>query len=134
MIDLLFQCRTEVKINRKIFISAPLRGTQRRIYEGLYNLQKSLLAARGKRKNKISSRFQLNKNPVIFEVVKVKENTSVIFGEVRVKENALCEKSCQPYCLKKRGVKALHNTKCYSTLWLTFESKYFYEDFKGNSK
>ena len=45
-------------------------------------------SATEKHKNKISSQFQLNKKPVIFEAV-------------RVKEDALCEKSCQTYFLKK---------------------------------
>ena len=45
-------------------------------------------SAREKCENKISSHFQLNKKPVIFETV-------------RVGENILCEKSCQIYFLKK---------------------------------
>ena len=71
-------------------------------------------SAREKCENKISSHFQLNKKPVIFETVKVKEDTSVIFEAVkvkedtsvifeavRVKEDTLCEKSCQTYFHKK---------------------------------
>ena len=45
-------------------------------------------SARGKRENKISNHFQLNKKSVISEVV-------------RVEEDILCEKSCQTDFLKK---------------------------------
>ena len=45
-------------------------------------------SAREKRENKISSHFQLNKKPVIFEAV-------------RVEENVLFEKSYQTHFLKK---------------------------------
>ena len=44
--------------------------------------------SRRKRKNKISSDFQLNKKPVIFKAVRIEEDT-------------LYEKSCQIYYLKK---------------------------------
>ena len=57
--------------------------------------------AREKHKNKLTSQFQLNKKPVIFEAVRVEEDTSVIFEVVRVREDTLCEKLCQTYFLKK---------------------------------
>ena len=67
-----------------------------------------------KRENKISRQFQLNEKPEIFETV-------------RVKEDALCEKSCRTYFPK--------NEVFFSSyLWLTYEMEYFYEDFKDNSK
>ena len=44
--------------------------------------------SRRKRKNKISSDFQLNKK-------------SVIFKAVRIEEDTLCEMSCHIYYLKK---------------------------------
>ena len=77
---------------------------------------KSSLGAIEKRENKISSHFQLNKKPVIFEAI-------------WVGEDILREKSCQTYFLKNRSVVIFPGT-----LWLTYEKKYLHEDFQENSK
>ena len=89
IIDLLFQCWTKLKVNLKIFISTPLRGTPQEGFMKAYTIStKPSSSAREKRENKISSHFKLNKKPVNFEAV-------------RVEENILFEKSYQTYFLKK---------------------------------
>ena len=92
IIDLLFQCWTKLKVNIKIFISTPLRGTPQEGFMKAYTISTKLSSsARETRENKISSHFQLNKKPVIFEAV-------------RIEENILFEKSYQTYFLKKWSV------------------------------
>ena len=72
-------------------------------------------SAREKRKNKISSHFQLNKKPVIFEAVRVEKDFMQEFmSNIFWKNEVLVVFS--------------------SILWLTYELKYFYEDFEDNSK
>ena len=46
-----------------------------------------------------------------------------------VEEDIFCEESCQTYFLKN-GVLVIFS----STLWLTYEIKYFYENFEDNFK
>ena len=72
-------------------------------------------SAREKRENKISSHFQLNKKPVIFEAVRV----YIYYVRSYVK-----------HIFSKNEVLVIFS----STLWLTYEIKYFYEDFEDNSK
>ena len=72
-------------------------------------------SAREKCENKISSHFQLNKKPVIFEAVRV----YIYYVRSYVK-----------HIFSKNEVLVIFS----STLWLTYEIKYFYENFEDNSK
>ena len=89
-----------------------LLDTARRLMK-VYTISTLLSSSiREKRENKISSPFQLNKKSVIFKAVKIHARSDV-------KHN-----------FSKNEVLVIFS----STLWLTYEKKYFFEDFEDNSK
>ena len=72
------------------FFPHPSTALQKEFMDASIISSKPSSSAREKRENKISSHFQLKKKPVIFETVRIQEDT-------------LCEKPCQTHFLKKRS-------------------------------
>ena len=95
-VPMLDQAESQYKF---FFFSHPSTAPQKAFMEAYTISTKPSSSAREKRENKISSHFQLKKKPVIFETVRIQEDT-------------LCEKLCQTYFLKKRSVSDFYQVLC----------------------